>query len=112
MLGAVRRAYRAAAGATLRRNARGPCVLVAGALWLTLIRGSDRRNPPSIIASFIFSMESFWVHAIMTSLLAAMIGLLVFFMLVTDLPYRGASGIGPESYELVFHDLMQNPADR
>jgi len=81
---------------------------VPGALWAVIVLGAV----VAIVASFIFSMESFWVHATMTSLLAAMIGLLVFFMLVTDLPYRGASGIGPESYELVFHDLMQNPADR
>jgi hypothetical protein len=81
---------------------------VPGTLWAVIVIGAL----VSIVASFIFSMESFWVHATMTSLLAAMIGLLVFFMLVTDLPYRGANGIGPESYELVFNDLMQPGADR
>lgn len=81
---------------------------VPATLWGVILIGAVL----AIVASFIFNMESFWVHATMTSLLAAMIGLLVFFMLVTDRPYRGATGIGPESYELVFRDLMQAPGDR
>ena len=77
-------------------------------LWGVILIGAVL----SIVASFIFNMESFWIHATMTGLLAAMIGLLVFFMLVTDLPYRGAYGVGPQSYELVFHDLMEKRVDR
>jgi hypothetical protein len=76
---------------------------VPGTLWSVIVIGGLL----SIVASFIFSMESFWVHATMSSLLAAMIGLLVFFMLVTDRPYRGTNGLGPASYELVFNDLMR-----
>ena len=72
---------------------------------------------PALSSKYVFgdlalSSSGLWVHATMSSLLAAMIGLLVFFMLVTNRPYWGANGIGPESYELVFRDLMQHPADR
>ena len=81
---------------------------VPGTLWSVILIGGAL----AIAASFVFSMESFWVHAVMTSLLAAMIGLLVFFMIVTDRPYRGATGVGPSAYELVFHDLMERDAAR
>jgi hypothetical protein len=81
---------------------------VPGTLWSVVLVGAVL----SIIASYVFSMESFWVHAMMTSLLAAMIGLLVFFILVTDLPYRGAAGVGPDAYQLVLHDLVAAHPDR
>jgi hypothetical protein len=81
---------------------------VPGTLWSVVLIGAAL----AIGASFAFNMDSFWVHATMTSLLAAMIGLLVFFILITDLPYRGASGVGPDSYELVLHDLIESGAAR
>lgn len=76
---------------------------VPATLWSVVVIGAVL----SIVASYVFNMESFWVHAAMTSLLAAMIGLLVFFILVTDLPYRGRAGVSPEAYELVLRDLVQ-----
>jgi hypothetical protein len=81
---------------------------VPGTLWSVVLIGAVL----AIGSSFVFSMENFWVHATMTSLLAAMIGLLVFFILVTDLPYRGAAGVGPDAYELVLHDLIEAPPAR
>lgn len=60
----------------------------------------------AIVASFVFSIESFQVHALMTCLLAAMIGLLVFFIIVTDHPYHGPAGVSPEAYQLVVRDLI------
>ena len=59
----------------------------------------------SIGASFVFHMESLWVHAVMTGLLAAMISLLVYFIAVTDLPFRGKSSVTSEAYELVLQDI-------
>lgn len=93
---------------TRRQRLEAVSYAVPGTLWSVVVVGALL----SIAASFIFSMESFWVHATMSSLLAAMVGLLVFFMLVTDRPYLGTTGVGPESYELVFRDLMQVPDDR
>jgi hypothetical protein len=76
---------------------------VPGTLWGVILVGALL----CIGASFIFTMDSFWVHATMTGCLAAMIGLLVSFMLIIDMPYRGATGIGPEAYELIHDDLME-----
>jgi len=77
-------------------------------LWSVVLLGALI----AITASYVFNMESFWVHATMTSLLAAMVGLLVFFILITDLPYRGHNGIGPDAYELVLSDVIGSRAGR
>jgi hypothetical protein len=78
---------------------------VPGTLWSVVLIGAAI----AVTASFVFDMESFHVHALMTSLLAGMIGLLVFFIAITDLPYRGARGVQPDAYELVLHDLIERP---
>src|SRR5690606_14713909 len=74
---------------------------IPGRLWGVLLVGAAI----AIVASFVFNMESVGVHALMTGLLAAMISLLVYFIAITDLPFRGHSGVSPEAYELVLHDL-------
>ena len=61
-------------------------------------------------ATYVFTLDSIRVHAVMTMLLAAMIGLLVFFIAVTDMPYRGRDGISSAPYELVRQDLVGMPA--
>lgn len=76
---------------------------VPGTLWSVVLIGAAI----SVVASFVFNMESFHVHALMTCLLAAMIGLLVYFIAVTDLPYRGARSVGPDAYELVLQELIE-----
>lgn len=81
---------------------------IPGTLWSVVIIGAV----VAIAASFVFSMDSFWLHAIMTSLLTTMIGLLVFFILITELPYRGEGSVSPEAYELVLHDLIEPRAGR
>lgn len=80
---------------------------VPGRLWGVVIVGAVL----AIAASYVFSIESLGVHAVMTSLLAAMISLLVFFIAVTDLPFRGRTGVKPEAYELVLHDLERKRSE-
>ena len=81
---------------------------VPGSLWSVVLVGAVL----SIVGSYVFSMESLGLHALMTSLLAAMIALLVFFIASTDRPYRGATGVAPLAYELVLRDLMEQAASR
>jgi len=71
-------------------------------LWVVVLVGAA----VSIGATFVFSMESFALHALMTGLLATMISLLVFFIAISDPPFRGSSGVSSESYELVVQDLL------
>lgn len=76
-----------------------------GTLWGILLVGAAI----SIGASFVFNIESFQVHALMSGLLAAMIGLLVFFIMVTDHPYHGPTGVSPEVYALLLRELSIPP---
>ena len=75
---------------------------VPKALWGVVLVGAAI----AIVASYVFNMESFQVHALMTCLLAGMIGLLVFFIMITDHPYHGPAGVSPEAYQLVVRDLI------
>jgi hypothetical protein len=79
---------------------------VPGTLWTVVLLGAV----VAIGATYVFTLDSIGVHAVMTTLLAAMIGLLVFFIAVTDMPYRGRDSITPEPYELVRRDLVGMPA--
>ena len=75
---------------------------VPGTLWSVVLVGAAL----SIAASWLFSLASVTIHALMSGLLAAMIGLLVFFIAVTDRPFHGANGIGPDAYRLILRDVM------
>jgi hypothetical protein len=76
---------------------------VPGTLWTVVLLGAAL----AIVASYVISMESFFLHALMTGLLAAMIGLLVYFIASCDRPYQGAIAVEPTAYEIVLHDLME-----
>jgi uncharacterized protein DUF4239 len=78
---------------------------VPGTLWTVVLVGAV----VAIGATYVFTLDSIQVHAVMTMLLAAMIGLLVFFIAVTDTPYRGRDGISSAPYELVRRDLVGMP---
>jgi hypothetical protein len=78
---------------------------VPGTLWTVVLVGAV----VAIGATYVFTLDSVAVHAVMTMLLAAMIGLLVFFIAVTDMPYRGRDGISSAPYENVRQDLVGMP---
>ena len=75
---------------------------VSSALWSVVLLGAVL----AIGGSYVFHTEHVGAHAIMAGLLAAMIGLLVFFIAVTDMPFRGSVGIAPTACENVLHDLV------
>ncbi|MFH0886623.1 MAG: hypothetical protein V1843_00485 [bacterium] len=60
-------------------------------LWLVLIMG----GMITISFTFFFGMENFGAQIIMTSLLAGMIGLMLFTVMVLDYPYSGSVSIHP-----------------
>jgi hypothetical protein len=51
-----------------------------------------------VMTSFLY-MENAWPHAAVSSLLAVMIGVLLFITLVLDHPFRGSLSIKPDSFE-------------
>ena len=64
-------------------------------LWLGLILGGI---VVVVMTSFLY-MENPRPHAIISSLLAAMIGVLLFITLVLDHPFRGLLSIKPDPFE-------------
>jgi hypothetical protein len=64
-------------------------------LWFALIFGGI---VVIVMTSFIY-MDNPRPHAVLASLLGAMIGVLLFITLVLDQPFRGALGIKPEPFE-------------
>src|SRR5215467_1194499 len=60
----------------------------------------------SIFGSYLFKIESLWVHGLLTILLTTMIALLVFFIATTDHPYSGSNAIEPLAYEIVLRYLQ------
>lgn len=91
---------------TRRKRLADVASSVPGTLWTVVLVGAV----VAIGATYVFTLDSMGVHAVMTMLLAAMIGLLVFFIAVTDMPYRGRDGISSAPYELVRQDLVGMPA--
>jgi hypothetical protein len=77
-----------------------------GVLWVVIIAGAVI----SLSSAFFFKVEDVHLHAILVTLLAAFMGLVIFMILALDRPFRGDLGIGPEPYQLIYDQLMKrNP---
>jgi hypothetical protein len=59
-----------------------------GVMWIVILLGAVIR----LSASFFFKVEDVRLHAILVTLLAMFIGLVIFMTLALDRPFRGASG--------------------
>lgn len=70
-------------------------------LWFVLIGGAVI----TIIFSFFFGTENFGAQLIMTTLLAALIGLILFTILELDFPFTGRVSIMPDAFRDIFRFL-------
>lgn len=64
-------------------------------MWLGAIGGGAL----VMIMSFFIYMERVWPHVLMASLSAALIGLLLFIMMVLSRPFSGPLALGPEHFQ-------------
>jgi hypothetical protein len=71
-------------------------------IWVVILLGGAL----TIAMSFCFQVQLFRFHLLLTSGLAAMIGLLVFLIAALDQPYRGAVSIDPTAYQIVLEGTM------
>jgi uncharacterized membrane protein YqgA involved in biofilm formation len=55
---------------------------------------------------WLFVVEKKRLHDLLTAVLASLLGLLVFLLAVMDFPFRGEFSVGPDSFELVYQQLM------
>lgn len=73
-------------------------------IWLVILLGGAL----TIATSFCFQVQQFRLHLILTTSLAAMIGLLVFLIAALDRPYRGAVSIEPTAYQMVLDGITKS----
>lgn len=60
----------------------------------------------TIATSFCFQVQQFRFHLLLTTALAAMIGMLVFLIAALDRPYRGAVSVEPTAYQMILDSAM------
>ena len=61
-------------------------------------------------ATFFFKVEDARLHAILVTLLAVFMGLVIFMIFALDRPFRGDLGLGADPYQLIYDQLMKpNP---
>jgi hypothetical protein len=75
---------------------------VPGPIWAVILFGGAL----TIATSFCFQVQQFRFHLLLTTGLAAMIGLLVFLIAALDQPFRGAVSIEPTAYQIVLDGVM------
>jgi hypothetical protein len=74
-----------------------------GVLWFVVLAGAAI----SLTAAFFFSVEDVRLHAVLVTLLATFMGLVIFMIFAFDRPFRGDLGLEPESYQLVYDKIMR-----
>jgi Protein of unknown function (DUF4239) len=57
--------------------------------------------------TYLLALERMRLHVVMTGIASAMIGLVVFMIVVMDHPFRGEVSIGPEDFEQAYSVLMR-----
>jgi hypothetical protein len=72
------------------------------ALWIVVIL----LGAIAIAGCFLLHMESFWMHTVVTMLVAAPIALVLFFIAVTDRPYRGGITVSAAPYRAVIEHVI------
>ena len=71
-------------------------------VWILVFGGSVL----NLSLMWLFVVENRLLHDVLTAILACMLGLLVFLLAVMDFPFRGEFSVGPDSFELVYSQLM------
>jgi hypothetical protein len=97
-------AYRQFNALVERRRARLDSVTAGlpGPLWAMVLIGAFI----SIAVTWLFDTASFRMHMLLTLLLSALLGLMIFLVAILDNPYRGTVSVGPEALERVYDQIM------
>jgi len=74
-----------------------------GVMWIVILVGAVI----SLSASFFFKVDDALLHGILVTLLAMFIGLVIFMIFALERPFRGDLGLRPESYQLIYDQLMK-----
>jgi hypothetical protein len=71
-------------------------------VWSVVIAGSML----NLSFMWLFVIEKKRLHDLLTTILAALLGLLVFLLAAMDRPFQGEYSVGPDAFELVYNQLM------
>jgi len=71
-------------------------------VWFVVFGGSVL----NLSLMWLFVVEHKRLHDVLTIMLAALLGLLVFLLAIMDFPFRGDYSVGPDSFELIYNQLM------
>jgi hypothetical protein len=77
---------------------------IASSVWWVVLLGSGL----TIGLTFLFGMESYKMHALLTSVGAASLALVVVLIAAFDYPFRGEVQISPHAFENVRHNMERN----
>ena len=72
-------------------------------MWIVILLGAVI----SLCASFFFSVEDVPLHAILVTLLAIFIGVVIFMTFALDRPFVGDLGVSADAYQLIYDHLMK-----
>lgn len=74
-------------------------------LWVVVVVGALF----AITSTFLFKIHDEGYHRALVVLLASLVGLVIFIIVELDRPFRGDLGLRPNSYELIYDQLMKEP---
>jgi hypothetical protein len=72
-------------------------------VWGVVIGGSVL----NLSLMWLFVFENKRLHILLTTILASLLGLLVFLLAVMDFPFAGAHSVGPDAFELIYDQFMK-----
>lgn len=76
---------------------------VPGVLWAAVLIGALL----TVLFSYCFVVASLRLHALLTGLLALMVGVMVFLIAALDHPYLGEVSVSADAYQVVLDKVMQ-----
>ena len=85
-----------------RQRIESISVSVPGVLWAAVLVGALL----TIIFSYCFVVVSLRLHALLTGLLALMLGVMIFVIAALDHPYLGEVSVSPDAYQVVLDKVM------
>jgi len=72
-------------------------------MWAVIVAGAFI----GLSATFFFKVEDARLHAILVTLLAVFMGLVIFMIFALDRPFRGDLGLPADPYQLIYDQLMK-----
>ncbi|HYP17506.1 MAG TPA: DUF4239 domain-containing protein [Opitutus sp.] len=73
-------------------------------LWVVVLAGSLM----SFVLTWLLVVENETLHNVLTAIMAVLLGLLIYFLLTLDLPFEGQHSVGPDSFELIYEQVMSD----